>query len=491
MVWDSQILVPVGQSNVQDGSMPAHRPSARHYDISRADRFFGRFMRAGVFFGLVAGLTVLSTVPVSAQSNWWESITGTGPPDYTGRKQEEERARKRAQRVRAKLDDLRPDPTPYRSDEMIAAMEAAIDRYQRLVNTGGWPIVPKGRMMRVGESDDRVPILRKRLQMSGDLPPGGSSYYGSSYTFDERLAAAVHRFQRRHGLRPTGRVERSTYPALNMTAQQRLAQLRLNLGRIHDLMKNGVEDRYILVNVPAFQLEAVERYEVQQRHRTIVGRTERQTPSISATIRGLNFFPYWRVPDSVANFDIIPRLRKEPDYLVKEKIRVLNGVDGPEIDPYTIVWGSPDAARLKFRQDPGPQNALGLVRIDMPNADIVYMHDTPMKTLFDQRSRNFSAGCVRVQDVFKLVEWIARYEPGGWDQPGQVDRVIQVGQPLDVKLTRPIPVYFAYITAWAERDGEVVFRPDIYGRDGAVSRVAEVEVERDPEGRPPPNMLAP
>jgi murein L,D-transpeptidase YcbB/YkuD len=114
-----------------------------------------------------------------------------------------------------------------------------------------------------------------------------------------------------------------------------------------------------------------------------------------------------------------------------------------------------------------------------------------MKTLFDQRSRNFSAGCVRVQDVFKLVEWIARYEPGGWDQPGQVDRVIQVGQPLDVKLTRPIPVYFAYITAWAERDGEVVFRPDIYGRDGAVSRVAEVEVERDPEGRPPPNMLAP
>jgi len=467
--------------------MPAHCAPAWPSNTSRAARFCGRCVRAGVLLGIAAGITVISTAPVLAQSNWWESLTGSGTPDYTGRRQAEERARKRARRVREPLNDLRPDPTPFRSDEMIDAMEAAIDRYQRLVNAGGWPKVPKGRMMRSGESDDRVPILRKRLRMSGDLRSGNSGYY-DSYTFDEQLAAGVRRFQLRHGLRPTGRVERSTYPALNVTAQERLAQLRLNLGRIHDLMKNGVEDRYILVNVPAFQLEAVERYEVRQRHRTIVGRTERETPSITATIRGLNFFPYWRVPDSVANFDIIPRLAKEPDYLSKEKIRVLNGVDGPEVDPYSVVWGSPDASRLKFRQDPGTQNALGLVRIDMPNKDIVYMHDTPMKSLFGQRSRGFSAGCVRVEDVFKLVEWIARYEPG-WDQPGQVERVIEAGQPLDVKLTRPIPVYFAYITAWAERDGEVVFRPDIYGRDGNVGMVAEVE--RDPEEPGPPNMLAP
>ena len=469
--------------------MPAYRAPARPYDRNRAAQLCRGFMRAGGLLSIVVGLTLLSAAPVPAQSNWWESITGTGTPDYTGRRQEEERARKRSQRVRAPLEDLRPDPTPYRSDEMIAAMEAAIDRYQHLVSIGGWPMVPKGRMMRGGESDNRVPILRKRLRMSGDLTSRKSGYY-DSYTFDDQLSQAVRRFQLRHGLRPTGRVERSTYPALNMTTERRLAQLRLNLRRIQDLMKNRVEDRYILVNIPAFQLEAVERYEVQQRHRVIVGRTVRQTPSIKATIRGLNFFPYWRVPDSVANFDIIPRLAKEPDYLSKEKIRVLNGVDGPEVDPYSIVWGTADTARLKFRQDPGPQNALGLVRIDMPNKDIVYMHDTPMKSLFGQRSRGFSAGCVRVQDVFKLVEWIARYEPG-WEQPGRADHVIQAGQALDVKLTRPIPVYFAYITAWAERDGEVVFRPDIYGRDGTVGLIAEAEVEPDPEEPKPPNMLAP
>jgi len=469
--------------------MPAFRAPARPYDRNRAAQLCRGLMRAGARLSIVVGLTLLSAAPVPAQSNWWEGITGTGTPDYTGRRQEEERARKRLQRVRAPLEDLRPDPTPYRSDEMIAAMEAAIDRYQHLVSIGGWPMVPKGRMMRGGESDNRVPILRKRLRMSGDLTSRNSGYYDSN-TFDDQLSQAVRRFQLRHGLRPTGRVERSTYPALNVTTERRLAQLRLNLRRIQDLMKNRVEDRYILVNVPAFQLEAVERYEVQQRHRVIVGRTVRQTPSIKATIRGLNFFPYWRVPDSIANFDIIPRLAKEPDYLSKEKIRVLNGVDGREVDPYSIVWGAADTTRLKFRQDPGPQNALGLVRIDMPNKDIVYMHDTPMKSLFGQRSRGFSAGCVRVQDVFKLVEWIARYEPG-WEQPGRAADVIQAGQPLDVKLTRPIPVYFAYITAWAERDGEVVFRPDIYGRDSTVGPIAEADVEPDPEKPKLPDLVAP
>jgi murein L,D-transpeptidase YcbB/YkuD len=419
-----------------------------------------------------------------AQANWWESITGYGTPDYTYRRGDDEGDR--PQRVVEPLDDLRPDPTPWRSDEMIAAVEDAIARYQELASAGGWPLIPPGRMMREGEDDERVPLLRKRLRMSGDYRARGPGYNGSE-VFDEALVVAVRRFQRRHGLRPTGRVERSTYPALNMTVEERLAQLRLNLGRLRELMATRTEDRYILVNIPAFQLEAVERFEVQQRHRVIVGRTERQSPSVNATVRALNFFPYWRVPDSVAHLDLIPRLKKEPDYLATEKIRVLAG-DGTEVDPNRINWDAPDAMKLKFRQDPGPQNALGLVRIDMPNADNVYMHDTPMKTLFDQRSRAFSAGCVRVQGVFDLVDWIARYEPG-WEQPGQAQAIVDAGHALDVNLSRPVPVHFTYITAWAERNGDVEFRPDIYGRDGAVDTIAEMD--RDPNEAPPPASLAP
>lgn len=437
---------------------------------------------------LVAWAIVLLAAPAqaqAAQANWWESITGYGTPDYTGRRGEErERERERAARSEP-LDDLRPDPTPWRSDEMIVAMQAAIDRYEHIVSAGGWPLVPPGRMMREGDEDDRVPILRRRLRASGDLLTRTPGY--NTYIYDEQLAEAVRRFQHRHGLRPTGRVERSTFPALNVTAEERLAELRLNLGRIRELLANRAEDRYILVNIPAFQLEAVEKYEVQQRHRVIVGRTQRQSPSVKATVRALNFYPYWRVPESVAHLDLIPRLLKEPDYLEQEKIRVLNGFDGVEVDPRRVNWGTPEAQKLKFRQDPGPQNALGLVRIDMPNSENVYMHDTPMKMLFGQRSRAFSAGCVRVEGVLDLVDWIAAYEPG-W-QPGQAKTIVDTGQPLDINLTRPIPVYFVYITAWAERGGEVEFRPDIYGRDGAVDMIAEMD--RDPSEPPPPPTLAP
>ena len=146
-------------------------------------------------------------------------------------------------------------------------------------------------------------------------------------------------------------------------------------------------------------------------------------------------------------------------------------------------------AKIKFRQDPGPQNALGLVRLDMPNSEGVYMHDTPMKPLFNQRGRAFSAGCVRVQDVFTLAEWVARYEPG-WEQPGRAQEILAAGNAFDLNLTRPVPVYFAYITAWAEPDGAIQFRPDIYGRDGLRDVVAAHE--RDPsEGPAPPWTLAP
>ena len=183
-------------------------------------------------------------------------------------------------------------------------------------------------------------------------------------------------------------------------------------------------------------------------------------------------------------------MRKEPEYIAREKIRVLTrDFNGPEIDQASVDWNSATAAQIKFRQDPGPQNALGLMRIDMPNSEGVYMHDTPMKPLFQQRARAFSAGCVRVQDVFKLGEWIARNEMG-WQQPGRVEQIIESGQALDLTLTHQIPVYFIYITAWAEPGGSVQFRPDLYGRDGAPMLVAGRDRdENDPP--PPPQSLAP
>jgi L,D-transpeptidase YcbB len=436
---------------------------------------------------LLAGLSSAALLSASGQSmaqnasNWWDTLLSggqkvTAQTASTDLKKPEQ------------LNDLRPDSTPFRSEVMIEAMDAAIQKYERLAATGGWPVIPGTRAIRPEDDDERVPLLRRRLAASGELRPEFSQ--SSSYSFDGELELAVRRFQEKHGMRVSGRVDRPTLQAINVTIQSRIAQLRLNQQRMRDLMATRPEDRYILVNAAAFQLEAVERGEVQQRHRVIAGRVERQTPVVKATVKALNFFPFWRVPDSVATLDLIPKLRKEPEYLAKEKIRVLaSEFNGRELEVGNVDWNTATSTQIKFRQDPGPQNALGLVRIDMPNSEGVYMHDTPMKQLFAQRGRSFSAGCVRVQDVFKLADWIARYEVG-WDQPGRAQDVVDAGQALDLTLTRQIPVYFTYITAWAEPNGQVQFRPDIYGRDGIKDSTAGRDRDES-EGPAPVAALAP
>ena len=240
----------------------------------------------------------------------------------------------------------------------------------------------------------------------------------------------MRRFQDNNGLRVTGRVDKPTLQALNVPAQARLAQLRVNLQRLRDLMAQRIEDRYVLVNVAAFQLEAVERHQVELRHRVIAGKPERQTPTVRATIKALNFFPYWRVPESVATLDLIPRLRQGagvPAEGADPRPHRLLQRPGDRSPP-TSIGARPTPPRSSSARTPGPQNALGLVRLDMPNEHGVYMHDTPMKPLFGQRGRAFSAGCVRVQDVFTLAEWVARYEPG-WDQPGRAQEILDGGRP--------------------------------------------------------------
>ena len=362
------------------------------------------------------------------------------------------------------LDDLRPDSTPWRSDVMLNTVAAAIERYQKIVGAGGWPLLPPGRMMCEGDDDERVPILRERLRITSDL--SAKSSYFDSMMFDSELTDAVRHFQRRNGLRETGCIERSVYSVLNITAKQRLAQLKLNYDRLKGLMRD-VEDRYVLVNIPAFQLEAVDKFEVQLRYRVIVGRPERQTPDIGAMIKAINFYPYWLVPESVAALDLIPHLKKEPGYLAQEGIHVYTA-SGRELDPNTVDWSTLQAMTYQFKQDPGAKNALGLLRFDMPNRYGIYMHDTPMKHLFDQRGRPFSAGCVRVQNVPNLADWVAHNEPGWGGQPGRVHQQLATGQQMELKLTRPVPVHFVYITTWAEPStGEVEFRQDIYSRDSS------------------------
>jgi len=262
-------------------------------------------------------------------------------------------------------------------------------------------------------------------------------------------------------------VDQRTLAALNVPAEERLRQLETNLQRIRGLMSFNNAPRYVLVNVPAFVAQAVANGQVALESNVVVGKPARATPQVSAKIVEVNFYPTWSVPDIVARNDLIPAIRKNPSYFYEQGFNVMPDWKSPPLDPASVDWASPQVVSYKFRQNPGPQNALGVVRINMPNKHAVYMHDTPLKSLFGQSARAFSSGCVRVERVFDLVAWLLAPQKG-WDL-AKVEAQIASGKKLDVKLAKPVPVHFVYLTAFAGSNGVAQFRPDIYGRDSDFS----------------------
>jgi murein L,D-transpeptidase YcbB/YkuD len=235
-----------------------------------------------------------------------------------------------------------------------------------------------------------------------------------------------------------------------------------------------------MVNIPGAQVEAVENGVVELRHTAVVGRPDRPSPELKVKALAVNFNPFWTVPASIVRKDLIPRMQQHPNYLAKNHIRIYDP-HGNELQADQINWYSDDATHYMFRADPGAVNPLGVVRINIANKDGVYMHDTPEKNLFGEDERFDSSGCVRVQNVRELVDWLLQ-DNGGWDR-NRIDQVIRSGQRLDVKLTRPVPVYWVYITAWANPDGVVQFRPDIYDKDG-LGQIAALDGAPDA----PPNQ---
>lgn len=228
-------------------------------------------------------------------------------------------------------------------------------------------------------------------------------------------------------------------------------------------MNEKLADRYAVVNIPAAHLECVEGGAVASRHTTIVGKPDRPSPVLQARIVEVNFHPFWTVPVSIIRRDLIPKMQEEPDYLTKNKIRIYDK-RGRELQPEQVNWQSDEAIDYMFRQDPGELNSMGTIRVNMPNPDAVYMHDTPSKNLFGEDQRFHSSGCVRVQNIRDFVVWLLKDTPGM--SRAAVDGYIKSGERHDAKLSRPVPVYWVYVTAWANPDGVVQFRDDVYGHDG-------------------------
>lgn len=349
---------------------------------------------------------------------------------------------------------------PMLGPDTEQAMLEAIARYQIFARRGGWPEIPGGHTMVVGIKDDRVPLLVHRLMIGGDLVPAPGF---DETVYDEAVQAAVIRFQQRHGILAHGKVDEKTRKALNVPAADRLRTLEANLERVRKAVP-GLRGRYVVVNVPAAELEAVEDGYLYSRHVTVVGKVDRPTPVVVSQIVELNFNPYWHAPISIAEKDIIPQLRRGLSYLEKINVKVFEGgYYGEEVDPRTVDWSTASAERYFFRQEPGESNAMATVRINFPNEHHVYLHDTPGKGLFNQAVRYDSSGCIRVDQVQTFVSWLLRGQED-WSAE-RVGEVAESHERLDVELVRKVPLRVVYLTAWALADGSVHFRPDIYGRD--------------------------
>lgn len=353
----------------------------------------------------------------------------------------------------------------------LANVDRALARYRKIAQNGEWqPLPAKGGALKLGDDGASVQILINRLVATGDLDARAVRQNRS--TFDKAVEAAVRGFQSRNGLTPSGQVNSYTRAALNVPAKHRLDQLIQNHQRILDLLDRTEGRRYVLVNIPSYELQAANGGRLELYSRVVLGKPETPTPVISAQIRALNTLPYWHVPQSIAQRALIPAIKKDPNYLAKQHIRVFASWGGAEIDPRTVNWWANQGQRYVFRQDPGPHNALGLLRLDMPNKHIVYMHDTPLKQLYDYHLRPYSAGCVRVQTVVDVGEWLLRGD--GHAAAGQLRSIIQQGQKQTIKLDQPVDVHFVYISAWATRDGTAHFRPDIYRKDASIIQTAMV-----------------
>ncbi|MCX5577534.1 L,D-transpeptidase family protein [Kaistia terrae] len=348
---------------------------------------------------------------------------------------------------------------PILSPDTAQAVEYAIQNYTDIVARGGWPMVPGDKKLSLGLKDPNVVILRQRLTVSGDLAAGA----GNSQTFDSYVDAGLRRFQARHGLPADGVAGQSTINMMNVTANVRLGQLQTNLVRLRS-MSGFLGERYVMINIPAAAIEVVEGGRVVSRHTAVVGKVDRPTPVLATKIYRVSFNPNWTVPASIIRKDLIPLMRKSPDYLTSKHIRIYDSA-GVEVPPTQIDWNTDQATKgYMFRQDPGDFNSLGSVRISFHNDEQVYMHDTPQKDIFGREQRFDSSGCIRVQNIRQVIGWLLRDTP---EFPRErIDAIFKSGEQVNVNPKPEIPLYLQYVSAWAMADGVTHFRDDIYNMDG-------------------------
>jgi L,D-transpeptidase YcbB len=343
------------------------------------------------------------------------------------------------------------------------ALRGVLSSYHDLMEKGGWPAVPAKLTLKPGMRHLAVPLIRKRLALTADFGPESESALTNTDTvFDEGLAKAVANFQTRHGLQSTGVFNPATAAAMNVPIEQRIQQIAINLERWRWL-PDELGDPNIRVNLPAFRLDITDHGNTVMTQRVIVGKVDSKTPIFSDEMQYVVFSPYWNIPEQIVRDETIPHVMSDPDFLRRNNIEVV-GTSGEAIDPGSIDWTNAATDRsLRFRQKPGDDNSLGLVKFIFPNHFNVYLHDTPADALFARVERDFSHGCMRIEQPLELAQYVLRDQPS-WTTE-RISEAMHAGKEQTVKLTRSLPVHVVYFTVMPYANGAVQFRDDLYGYD--------------------------
>ncbi|WP_310599732.1 L,D-transpeptidase family protein [Desulfobulbus sp.] len=360
--------------------------------------------------------------------------------------------------VRVTLDKLSPHHPSYLN------LKEALSQYKKYAGKGGWHSVPLGPSLRPGMVDQRVAAIRNRLAATGEYRPKGG---GESNLYDDQLKTAVRAFQARHHVEPDGVVGKGTVSAMNVSVSDRINQIRVNLERtrwvVHDMPSSS-----LIIDIAGFALQYYHDNQQVWNTKVMVGQPYHQTPIFRSAITYIVLNPTWTpTPDIVKN-ETVPSIVKDPDYLAKQRLRVFDS-SGSEIDPHSIRWQQYQGRYLPYtlRQDPGLDNSLGVIKFLFPNPYHVYLHDTPSKSLFGRTQRAFSHGCIRVQNPLELGRLILTNDPGNPITIDKMNQILASGKTTTVILKQPLPIYLMYLTTNV-RDGKVMFKPDLYSRDGGI-----------------------
>lgn len=351
-------------------------------------------------------------------------------------------------------------PTFHIFWRLYAALPTYIGYYER----GGWPTVSGTEKIEPGDKGPRVRQVAERLLVTGELPALGAD----PELYDAPLETAVKAFQHAHGLNDDGVIGKRSIEEMNVPAEERLKMMLLNLDRMR-AESPDMEARFVFVNIPSTELRVIDNGVTTFHANAIVGKVARKTPLLKSEIFQAKLNPDWSVPSKIAKIDMLRHELDEPGYFASKNVRVFTS-DGRQVDPRTVNWN--DVKKdgyfpYRLKQDAGPENALGPMKLDFQNDYSVFIHGTSAPKLFAKQDRFFSSGCVRVDDPLGLATFLLQDDPS-WNRE-RVEDVVKSGKTTYVKLARPIPLHIVYMTAWVDEQGVANFRNDVYGNDPSVT----------------------